>query len=58
MNLGIRYCPIHEGEYKSFNKHRKICQNCKNDFPFKTAGKQGKPFNRKELWEKEKKKQL
>jgi hypothetical protein len=49
MNTGIRYCPVHDGEYRSLNKHRNICPDCKDRFPFKASGKGFHPFNRIEI---------
>lgn len=46
------YCKIC-GEYCA---KRKTCLNCKLRFPMRTAGKEGRPFNRKDEYEKEKKK--
>jgi len=44
-NKDCKICGEHSGK-------RNVCGNCKEKYPVETSGKSGKPFNRKELYEK------
>lgn len=43
------YCKI----CNEYSNKRKVCLKCKTNFTFRSAGKEGRPFNRKAEYEKE-----